>query len=224
MRKKEEEEECGKGRIGGTVRKRTRKKEKMMVMIMTDDDDDDDNDDDDDDDDDDYDDDDDDDNDDDDDDDDTKNMQNYGILKVLSFPTAHNHELEDDRTIQRHQVRDAVKREAEESVHERPLKMACTELYTFVALNNGMYVPCVFFLLPDKTKQTYEQMLQMLLESFETSTSSLSLETIHIDQEAAMAEAVRNTSNFDFKFCQFHIRQSWLRKIQTLGLITDYKN
>ncbi|KAK3762502.1 hypothetical protein RRG08_009890 [Elysia crispata] len=219
------------------------------------------------------------------------------------------------KTIQRHQVRGAVKRKAEESVHERPLKMACTEvqcydslefndakmlrqsiyrarkkvmpnlprsltetceilqghqssilfninsassiimfatpetvrflcstkhvyadgtfytcpryfyqLYTFFALNNGMYVPCVFFLLPDKTKQTYEQMLRMLLESFESSTSSLSIETIHIDQEAAMAEAVRNTSNFVIKFCHFHIRQSWLRKIQTLGLITDYKN
>ena len=98
------------------------------------------------------------------------------------------------------------------------------QLYTFFALNNGMYVPCVFFLLPDKTKQTYEQMLRMLLESFESSTSFLSIETIHIDQEAAMAEAVRNTSNFVINFCHFHIRQSWLRKIQTLGLITDYKN
>ena len=84
--------------------------------------------------------------------------------------------------------------------------------------------PAFFFLLPNKTKQTYEQMLRMLLESFESSTSSLSIEIIHIDQEAAMAEAVRNTSNFVIKFCHFHIRQSWLRKIQTLGLITDYKN
>ncbi|KAK3785206.1 hypothetical protein RRG08_059859 [Elysia crispata] len=42
-----------------------------------------------------------------------------------SFPTAHNHDPEDDRTIQRHQVRGAVKRKAEKSVHERPLKMAC---------------------------------------------------------------------------------------------------
>ena len=82
-------------------------------------------------------------------------------------------------------------------------------------------MPCIFFLLPDKMKQ----MLRLLLESFESSTSSLFIETIHIDQEAAiMAEAVRNTPNFVIKFCHFHIRQSWLRKIQTLDLITDYKN
>ena len=31
------------------------------------------------------------------------------------------------------------------------------QLYIFFALNNGMNVPCVFFLLPDKTKQTYGQ-------------------------------------------------------------------
>ncbi|KAK3691651.1 hypothetical protein RRG08_044871 [Elysia crispata] len=75
-----------------------------------------------------------------------------------------------------------------------------------------------------RNRHTDRQMLRMLLESFESSTSSLSIETIHIDQEAAMAEAVRNTSNFVIKFCHFHIRQSWLRKMQTLGLITDYKN
>ena len=57
------------------------------------------------------------------------------LSEVLSFPTAHNHEQEDDRTIQRHQVRGAVKRKAEESVHERPLKMACTEVQCYDSLD-----------------------------------------------------------------------------------------
>ena len=57
------------------------------------------------------------------------------LSEVLSFPTAHNHEPEDDRTIQRHQVQGAVKRKAEESVHERPLKMACTEVQCYDSLD-----------------------------------------------------------------------------------------
>lgn len=98
------------------------------------------------------------------------------------------------------------------------------QMYTFFSFNNGVYAPCVFFLLPNKTRQTYERMMRILLQSFEQTESDIASEIIHIDLETAMVEAIKSTSNLQIKFCHFHVRQSWFRKIQALGLVNDYKD
>ena len=66
-------------------------------------------------------------------------------------------------------------------------------------------MPCVFFLLPDKTEETYRNMFQHLVEC---------CIDLHLDFEHATHNAARAIwSGIYIKECQFHLSQSWWRKL-----------
>ena len=96
------------------------------------------------------------------------------------------------------------------------------QMYTFFILENGFYVPFLFFLLPDKTTKTYKTMLNMLKVECGL---GLDLKSVTIDFEASMIKALRLVyPNVEVHCCRFHLGQSWLRKIRRLGLIPAYSN
>ena len=77
-------------------------------------------------------------------------------------------------------------------------------------------VLCVFFLLPDKSKITYINMLQHRVHSCSQVGVDLKIPVVlHLDFEIAVHEAVRLVwPNVIIKACQFHLGQAWYRKIQ----------
>lgn len=79
----------------------------------------------------------------------------------------------------------------------------------------------------DKTKQTYINMFQHLVQSCSPSLSGVHLDisVLHLDFEIAVHEAVLSTwPNVLIKACQFHLGQAWYRKIQNLGLSGEHKD
>ena len=64
-------------------------------------------------------------------------------------------------------------------------------LYSIHAYKNGQCVPCVFFLLPSKTKQCYEQMFRHLTEvcaQFDV-TLDIHVTQLNLDSEIVINEA-----------------------------------
>jgi hypothetical protein len=60
------------------------------------------------------------------------------------------------------------------------------QLYTIHAFRNGQYIPCAFFLLPDKTKQTYINMLQHLVQSCSQSGVNMDISVLQCFQFGQM--------------------------------------
>jgi hypothetical protein len=65
------------------------------------------------------------------------------------------------------------------------------QLYTLHAYKNGQYVPCVFFLLPCKSKECYVSMFKHLLDSCARYNLSLNVSYIHFDFEVAVHDAAK---------------------------------
>ena len=98
------------------------------------------------------------------------------------------------------------------------------QLYSIHGCLNGNYIPLVFALLPAKTEECYMNMWNFINNCCQQRNLVLSPKTIHIDFEQAMHNAVRVMfPNADISCCRFHLGQSWWRRIQTLGLSTEYK-
>lgn len=99
------------------------------------------------------------------------------------------------------------------------------QLYTLHGYKNGRYVPCIFFLLPSKTKLCYKEMFQHSLDVCRSFGINLNMSVIHLDFEEAVFDAVRSLwPNIVIKGCHFHLSQAWWRKIQALGLAVEYKS
>ena len=93
------------------------------------------------------------------------------------------------------------------------------QLYTLHAYKNGQYVPCVFFLLPCKSKECYVSMFKHLLDSCARYNLSLNVSYIHFYFEVAVHDAAKEfCPDVSIKACQFHLSQAWYRKIKNLGL------
>jgi hypothetical protein len=69
------------------------------------------------------------------------------------------------------------------------------QLYTIHAYKNGQYIPCVFFLLTDKSKITYTSInwFQHLVHSCSEVGVDLKMTVLHLDFVIAVHEAVRQT-------------------------------
>ena len=82
-----------------------------------------------------------------------------------------------------------------------------------------------FFLLPDKTEETYRNMFQHLVECCTYLQLILNISCLHLDFEHATHNAARAIwPGIDIKGCQFDHSQSWWRKVQSLGLAAEYIN
>lgn len=99
------------------------------------------------------------------------------------------------------------------------------QLYTIHGFFNGYYIPCVYFLLPSKSKDCYVSMFQYLKSACQDHDLNLTPNSIHLDFEIATHEAAKQIwPNVCVKACQFHLSQAWYRKIQSLGLTKEYKD
>lgn len=99
-----------------------------------------------------------------------------------------------------------------------------SQLFTIHGFKNTSYIPLVFSLLPDKKQETYEALFGHLTNEISKLGLVFSPETIFVDFEIGIHNAVRNSfTNCVIKGCRFHLAQAWWRYIQTLGLSLDYK-
>lgn len=99
------------------------------------------------------------------------------------------------------------------------------QLFTIHILENGHYIPLAFCLLPDKRQTTYENAFRLLRDECEHGGFHLKPKKVVADFEKAIHNAVHAVwQDSQLIGCRFHLGQAWYRKIQKLGLVTEYRN
>ncbi|KAK7576516.1 hypothetical protein V9T40_012802 [Parthenolecanium corni] len=99
-----------------------------------------------------------------------------------------------------------------------------TQLFIVHGLKNDIYVPLVFFLLPDKSTQTYQTAFEHIISKCASLGTQYSPSEVFIDFEVAIHKAVEVVwPDARIRGCRFHLGQSWWRKIQQVGLTRLYK-
>jgi hypothetical protein len=99
------------------------------------------------------------------------------------------------------------------------------QMFTIQAFRNGYYISVVFCLLPDKRTVTYAELFKKIIERCESDEFVFKHSKIVIDFEQAIHSACSLVwPETEITGCRFHLCQSWYRKIQSLGLVSDYKN
>lgn len=98
-----------------------------------------------------------------------------------------------------------------------------TQVFTLHGLHDNVYMPLVFFLLPNKTQQIYEKAFYYLIDICKQNKFMFNPHSIYADFELAIHLAIRQViPNSQICGCRFHLGQSWYKKIQELGLSTEY--
>ncbi|KAL8614049.1 hypothetical protein ACOMHN_023284 [Nucella lapillus] len=87
-------------------------------------------------------------------------------------------------------------------------------------------VSCVYALLPNKTQETYEQMLQAILDRCDELQLMPDPSQVIVDYEKAVIQALHSKlgEHVEVKGCFFHLTQSTWRRIQQLGMTALYNN
>lgn len=84
-------------------------------------------------------------------------------------------------------------------------------------------VPLAYFLLPNKTKQTYCEMFELLKNYALTNGKVFSPQTFQLDFEVAALSAIEEKfPSAERKGCLFHYSQCLWRKVQQFGLVPYY--
>jgi hypothetical protein len=97
-------------------------------------------------------------------------------------------------------------------------------LYTIHAFRNGQYIPYAFFLLPDKTKPTYINIFQHVVQSCSHSGVNLDISVLHLDFEIAIHEAVLSIwPNVLIKRVSFTLDRPGTEKSKTLDWAENTK-
>lgn len=98
------------------------------------------------------------------------------------------------------------------------------QLFTIHGVLNNNYIPLVYFLLPSKSANCYTYAFQHLVEECRKNDMQFNPVRMYVDFEKAIHTAANVVwPSIQVKGCRFHLGQSWHRKIQQLGLSTDYK-
>lgn len=100
------------------------------------------------------------------------------------------------------------------------------QMFTIHILKNGHYIPLVFCLLPNKNKNTYLLALQIIARKcVDIIQQNFYPKQVVADFEQGIHGAVYSMwKNVTIIGCKFHLGQAWWRKIQSLGLSTEYKD
>ncbi|KAE9539653.1 hypothetical protein AGLY_004905 [Aphis glycines] len=99
------------------------------------------------------------------------------------------------------------------------------QFYSILGYLNGYYVPLVFCLLPNKCKQTYIYVFRTISKKCKDLGLNFSPANITVDFERVIINAVSEMwTQTNISGCQFHLTQSWYRKIQEIGLSSVYKD
>lgn len=93
------------------------------------------------------------------------------------------------------------------------------QLYTWHAEVGNSYPPCIYFLLQTKNLPTYSKMFEILKHLL----PSLAPQNVFVDFEKACIGAVNIAfPKAEVKGCYFHLCQSLVRKVDDVGLRTDF--
>ncbi|XP_016657607.1 uncharacterized protein LOC107882945 [Acyrthosiphon pisum] len=99
------------------------------------------------------------------------------------------------------------------------------QLFTIHIFKNGHYVPLVYFLLPDKCKDTYARSFGYVIEKCSEINLSFSPSKIVSDFEEAIHIGAKTIwPEIQIVGCRFHLTQNWWKHIQNLGLSKEYKD
>lgn len=91
-------------------------------------------------------------------------------------------------------------------------------MFAFSGRYNGWHVPTVYVLTTDKNQETYDKIFKILLQN-----AAINPTDFMVDFEMAAINSVReNFPLADVRGCHFHFGQNVWRKIQQLGLQTEY--
>ena len=96
-------------------------------------------------------------------------------------------------------------------------------MLVYLALRQLAFTPaCIYAFLPNKTEKTYNRFLQALIDL----APNCRLEKILLDFEQADLQSFQKTfPEAHLSGCFFHLSQSYMRKINELGLkVTDETN
>ena len=97
-------------------------------------------------------------------------------------------------------------------------------MYTMHGCKNGNYVHLLYALLARKSEVCHQQMWFLLFQLCEQRNLTLTPHSIHINFEQAMHYVILHVlPGTKSDCCRFHLGQNWWRKIQDLGLSTEYK-
>lgn len=98
------------------------------------------------------------------------------------------------------------------------------QLFTIHAIENGHYVPIAFCLLPDKKEETYSNLFNIIVDKCCEKQFSFRPERFVVDFEMAIHNAIHLIWPYTpVQGCKFHLAQAWHRKIQKLGLSTEFR-
>ena len=99
------------------------------------------------------------------------------------------------------------------------------QFYTIHGFQNGQYVPLIYCLLTKNDETTYNMLWMCIRELCEKYEQTFNPPTIHVDFEGAMLSSIKiQFPDAKVVCCQFHLGQSWYRKIHKLGLSEDYRS
>ena len=97
-------------------------------------------------------------------------------------------------------------------------------IFVFHAYRYGQQFPLVYCLLPDKSRETYIRVFELIKEKAEEQDLNLNPDTVLSDFELSIIQAMELTFPTTVtKGCFFHFCQCLLRKVQALGLYTVYR-
>ncbi|KAE9525826.1 hypothetical protein AGLY_014052, partial [Aphis glycines] len=99
-----------------------------------------------------------------------------------------------------------------------------TQLFTIHSLKNNFYVPLVFCLLKNKSYETYTQAFKYIQNKCNEKKLTFNPKNVTVDFEISIHNAILSVwPSTNIIGCRFHLTQAWYRKIQELGLSTEYK-
>lgn len=99
-----------------------------------------------------------------------------------------------------------------------------SQMFSIHAYKNGYYIPVVFCFLPSKKEDTYITLFKLIINKCNEFGLQFSPSSIVVDFEIAIQNAIDVIwPNTIIMGCRFHLRQAWFRKIQSLGLVTEYR-
>ena len=99
------------------------------------------------------------------------------------------------------------------------------QLFTIHIVKHNQSFPLVYALLPNKQRQTYSHVFLLLKDAALSLGITLNPDTLMSDFELALIQAtVLNFPNASQKGCYYHFKQAIWRKVQSLGLVEEYKS
>jgi len=99
------------------------------------------------------------------------------------------------------------------------------QLYVIQIKKNVVFLTSIYCILQRKTKQTYVEMFQIIMEECAKRNLYPDPKYLHPDFESAVIEAAKEVIgvHINVRGCFYHFCQSTFRKVQELGLATMYK-